>query len=59
MKREVGDEHVSPGEVSPEEVSIVLRSLPPRVPPAKLATSLRVIGSRERQRLSWRPALLS
>jgi len=51
MKREVGDEHVSPGEVSPEEVSIVLRSLPPRVPPAKLATSLRVIGSRERQRL--------
>ena len=41
MKRQVGEEHVS----------MLLRSLPPRVPPAKLATSLRVIASRERQRL--------
>jgi hypothetical protein len=46
MKRQVGEEHVSPG-----EVSMVLRSLPPRVPPPKLTTSLRVIASRERQRL--------
>ena len=30
---------------------MILRSLPPRVPPADLATSLRVIASRERQRL--------
>src|SRR5579864_3628110 len=41
MKRQVGEEHVN----------MLLRSLPPRVPPAKLATSLRVIASRERQRL--------
>jgi hypothetical protein len=41
MKREVGEEHVS----------MILRSLPPRVPPTGLATSLRVIASRERQRL--------
>ena len=41
MKREVGEEHVS----------MLLRSLPPRVPPAGLTTSLRVIASRERQRL--------
>ena len=45
MKREVGQEHVSQ-----EHVSMMLRSLPPRVPPAALATSLRVIASRERQR---------
>jgi len=41
MKRDVHEEHVS----------IMLRSLPPRVPPAGLTTSLRVIASRERQRL--------
>ncbi|MCU1337515.1 MAG: hypothetical protein JWO19_3096 [Bryobacterales bacterium] len=41
MKREVGEEHVS----------MVLRSLPPRVPPTELTTSLRVIASRERQRV--------
>ncbi|MBZ5678105.1 MAG: hypothetical protein LAP61_27990 [Acidobacteriia bacterium] len=41
MKREVHEEHVS----------IMLRSLPPRVPPAGLTTSLRVIASRERKRL--------
>ena len=41
MRREVGEEHVS----------MILRSLPPRVPPTELATSLRVIASRERQRL--------
>ncbi len=41
MKRAVGEEHVS----------MLLRSLPPRKPPAGLATSLRVIASRERQRL--------
>jgi hypothetical protein len=32
-------------------VSMTLRSLPPRVPPVGLTTSLRVIASRERQRL--------
>ena len=41
MKRAVNEEHVS----------TMLRSLPPRVPPTGLATSLRVIASRERQRL--------
>jgi hypothetical protein len=46
MKRTVGEEHVSP-----EHVSMTLRSLPPRVPPSGLTTSLRVIASRERQRL--------
>ncbi|MBZ5636692.1 MAG: hypothetical protein LAO55_26500 [Acidobacteriia bacterium] len=42
MKRQVSEEHVS----------MMLQSLPPRVPPTGLATSLRVIASRERQRLS-------
>src|SRR5689334_17235522 len=46
MKREVGEKHVSQ-----EHISMTLRSLPSRVPPAELATSLRVIASRERQRL--------
>lgn len=41
MKREVNQEHVS----------MALRSLPPRIPPPDLTTSLRVIASRERQRL--------
>jgi hypothetical protein len=45
MKREVGQEHVSQ-----ERVSMMLRSLPPRVPLGEFATSLRVIASRERQR---------
>jgi hypothetical protein len=46
MKRAVSEEHVSH-----EHVSMTLRSLPPRVPPAGLTTSLRVIASRERQKL--------
>ena len=46
MKRAVSEEHVSH-----EHVSMTLRSLPARVPPAGLTTSLRVIASRERQRL--------
>jgi hypothetical protein len=46
MKREFQDEHVTD-----DQVVISLRSLPRRVPPAGLATSLRVIASRERQRL--------
>jgi len=46
MKRPVSQEHLSQ-----EHLSTTLRSLPPRVPPAGLATSLRVIASRERQRL--------
>lgn len=41
MKHEIGEKHVS----------MLLRSLPPRVPPAGLKTSLRVIASKERQRL--------
>jgi hypothetical protein len=41
MKRDIHEEHVS----------ILLRSLPRRVPPTGLTTSLRVIASRERQRL--------
>jgi hypothetical protein len=41
MKRDIREEHVS----------MMLRSLRPRVSPAGLATSLRVIASRERQRL--------
>jgi hypothetical protein len=38
-------------EAGEERVSLMLRSLPHRVPPAGLTTSLRVIASRERQRL--------
>jgi len=41
MKRDIGEEHIS----------MMLRSLRLRVPPADLTTSLRVIASRERQRL--------
>jgi len=41
MKHEIGEEHVS----------MLLRSLPPSVPPPGLRTSLRVIASKERQRL--------
>ncbi len=52
MKREASQEHVSQ-----EQVSMMLRNLPPRVPPAGLATSLRVIASRERQRRIERPSL--
>ena len=44
-------------EASEEHVSLMLRSLPPRVPPAGLTTSLRVIASRERQRLIERRSL--
>ena len=46
MKRPVSEEHLSQ-----ERLSTTLRSLPARVPPVGLATSLRVIASRERQRL--------
>ena len=46
MNRQASEEHMSR-----EHVSTVLRSLPPRVPPAGLATSLRVMASQERQRL--------
>lgn len=46
MKREIEEEHVSV-----EQMSMTLRSLPPRVPPAGFTTSLRVVASRERQRL--------
>ena len=46
MKREVHEEHVSQ-----EKLIMTLRNLPRRVPPAGLTTSLRVIASRERQRL--------
>jgi hypothetical protein len=49
MKREVSQEHVSQ-----EQVNMALRGLPPRVPPTGLAISLRVIASRERQRLMER-----
>ena len=45
MKRQVSEEHVSQ-----EHLGMTLRSMPPRVPPTELATSLRVIASRERQR---------
>ena len=46
MNRDVHEERVSQ-----EHVSSMLGSLPPRVPPRGLTTSLRVIASRERQRL--------
>ena len=46
MRRDIHDENVSQ-----EQLIMALRSLPRRVPPARLATSLRVIASRERQRL--------
>jgi hypothetical protein len=46
MKRDIEEEHVSV-----EQMSMTLRSLPPRVPPAGFTTSLRVVASRERQRL--------
>src|ERR1700676_1294335 len=39
------------GEISDEALSRALRSLPCRVSPAGLTTSLRVIASRERQRI--------
>lgn len=51
MKRDVHEERVSREQVGQEHVSRMLRSLPPRVAPAGLTTSLRVIASRERQRL--------
>lgn len=51
MKRDVHDEHVNQRQVSQAQVSAMLRSLPPCVPPAGMTTSLRVIASRERQRL--------
>src|SRR5689334_19064947 len=51
MKRDAGQEHLSPEQMSPGQVSMLLRGLPPRVPPAELTTSLRVIASRERQRM--------
>lgn len=51
MKLDVHDERVSQERVSQELVSMTLRNLPPRMPPAGLTTSLRVIASRERQRL--------
>jgi hypothetical protein len=51
MKREVHEEYVSQEQLSQEQLSMTLRSLPRRVPPAGLTTSLRVIASRERQRL--------
>jgi hypothetical protein len=44
MKPQIGEEHVSK----------LMRSLPPRVPPTGLNTSLRVLASRERQRLMGR-----
>jgi hypothetical protein len=46
MKTQVGEEHVSQ-----ERLRMTLRSLPPRVPPTELTMSLRVIASRERQRI--------
>jgi hypothetical protein len=46
MNRQVGEKLVSQ-----EHVGMLLRSLPPRVPPAGLNTSLRVVASRERKRL--------
>jgi hypothetical protein len=51
MKRDVHEEHVNRRQVSQVQVSTMLRSLPLRVPPAGMTTSLRVIASRERQRL--------
>jgi hypothetical protein len=51
MKRDIGEELVNQEHVSQEHVSMLLRSLPSRVPPTGLTTSLRVIASRERQRL--------
>jgi hypothetical protein len=38
-------------DIGEEQLRMLLRSLPPRVPPAGLTTSLRVIASRERQKL--------
>ena len=38
-------------QISEEQVSTMLRSLPHRKPPTELGTSLRVIASRERQRV--------
>jgi hypothetical protein len=46
MKREIQDEHVTH-----DRVVMSLRNLPLCVPPVGLTTSLRVIASRERQRL--------
>jgi hypothetical protein len=46
MKRDIGEELVNQ-----EHVSMLLRSLPTRVPPTGLTTSLRVIASQERQNL--------
>src|SRR5579862_1900853 len=44
------DDSFKMSSLSSESISRVLRNLPARVPPRELATSLRVIASRERQR---------
>jgi hypothetical protein len=46
MKRDVDEEHLST-----EHLMMMLRKMPRHVPPTDLTTSLRVIASRERQRL--------
>jgi len=51
MNLDVHEEHVNRRELSQAQMSAMLRSLPLRVPPAGMTTSLRVIASRERQRL--------
>ena len=45
MKRDIDED------LSPEQLLRMLRNVPRRVPPANLTTSLRVVASRERQRL--------
>jgi hypothetical protein len=45
MKRDIDED------LSPEQLLRMLRNVPRRVPPANLTASLRVIASRERQRL--------
>lgn len=44
-------------QVSEENIHMTLRSLPARIPPPELGTALRVIASRERQRLIERRSL--
>jgi hypothetical protein len=51
MRLDAGEEYMSEERGSEEQVSMMLRSLPLRLPPPELATSLRVIASRERQKV--------
>jgi len=57
MSHESARMHHVAGDLAEEKLRQALRSLPARVPPARLTVALRVIASRERQRLMERRTL--